>query len=279
MLVRAGEQDFVVPTLARINYGHQPIGLKFSTSFEELTTVPKGRFDVINTVTGLPVELRFGWGGDSDSTYNYGWVEPTQDDRGVSAHSGSKSLGLQTASTKRIELLMEYDEIQSLGLTQQIYISQWFYFASDWHAHDHGWGPILAVFQTSCLASGGGYSCVPYYQFYLEDTHGSNGIVDLRLGYRSGDGVQTPVVARVYNVDLNRGGWSHFEWFQTWTTSSSARVMTWWNGQLLWNVTGRPTLKGSSGYHLEFGKIYHASTSHLYEKWIDDVEFWDGIPL
>lgn len=254
---------------------------------------------------------------------NYGntvgyWASATAEDEiwidtgNVTAHSGSKCLGLmaskQKTGVRACWGLTRLDGSDSgapgVGLKIQgdIYVSIWLYFPSDWNIttydpsnpyYGQNWYELMNLIMM--YEGGATHSEADNPKLSVHIHRYTSGAYSLDLdweGNNTANHVRWHMI-NPFDISTITGKWTHWAWFIHRTTDyTQAYVKFWLNGVLLGTFNDTNPYERDHAYdhmytapkynplwYMFCAKVYLvADGTHYHYLWADDLEVWDGIP-
>ncbi len=229
-----------------------------------LTVKAQTDFETVTKTSSATLSLDFKHSFHTEGTGGASmWIEGLDRSSGVPAHSGSRALGMEVtdiSQSRRNEFNIYSNDI---GLSNQFYVSTYVYLPSDFTLRG-GDGAYMDLFQ---VASNTGHAC-PMYSLMISSPS-SDGTFGMSIFARDSSASKMGndgIIASAGRVNLPRGQWFHFEYYQV--NSANGLIKVWINGQQIIDYTGNTELIGN--YFLSTDLYYNADDTTQHQMWLDD---------
>jgi len=245
-----------------------PTTLAYRTDFEGVTKRNANELEI-------SLDNWFEFGGDGGAAI---WMEGL--DRktpNVNCHSGSRCVGMElTDITKSRRNEFDIMNLQSLGITNEYFVSVWLYLPADWQLHlpkgQFNWYEIADPSAT------GGPPYAPYTTVWINQKDGLVKIFDLEFGGRDAQ-QKYESFKTTTNYPLPLGRWFNLQYY-VFRHPTNGIVKVWIDGTLLWDGDNIPTMNASVAPKTIAAKIYYEPTDTYspYRLWVDDLEIYRSMP-
>ncbi len=234
-----------------------------------LTVKAQTDFETVTKASSTSLNLDFKHSFHTEGTGGASmWVEGLdRTTTGITPHSGNRALGMEVtdiSASRRNEFNVYSNDI---GLSNQFYVSTYIYLPSDFTLRG-GDSAYMDLFQ---VASNTDHAC-PMYSLMIS-TPNSDGTFGMSIFARDSSASKMGndgIIASAGRVNLPRGQWFHFEYYQV--NSYNGAIKVWINGQQIISYTGNTELIGN--YFLSTDLYYNADDTTQHKMWIDDFAIY-----